>query len=602
MTLDSELRRHWRSTFPDAWECGDPTVKHKSKMLAFGSDDVEARAVGAMCPIVLFDFANVIKMPPPRHVNTWWDYCRECALPPLLHAFKNGAKVVVLCFERGSPGNKSIEQATRTRNTVPLTLDEVGTIVGDVPIPPRERWRDLVCNKRLVQEMTHYVTESLLNRDADAPVAAQNKGYVFTPPLGCKLFIHGGFVDLPPRGTPIARPPPYVYQVVHDLIEDPESMGHQHMECTATRCDEALFPPEQVQNLLEGELACLYYSKFYPDANCMVVTPDGDLIPQLLLMARDRIDPGTGAFRNVHIIKMVGVGGGGRHSAEYIDVNKLYLGILNDPVLRDAGVRDPVMAHCALACLVKNDYIRNFAFGIKYHTSPGDDGKIPHVFRAFYRDAARFASLFRSEQNLQPGLDAASTWRQPIVDEDVFHELAQHTYVSKYETAMSKKLKIDPLPVIASRVAPVQTYLQVHRKNSKCHMMPRRTSRVYARQLAWTLEYWLNNYRGSCAFESPTATHGGLSLYGWEVDAGMYRQADRVCNQRASLKRTYQSMHHNTKERGVGDSIYDPSSSSSPTPPSAQRPKSPNLPLSYSSNIGTTTTESPRLLKRSKMD
>ena len=542
MGIDSELRRLWKAMYPSAWEVDDPTYSPaQRRAMQTGDPAAAAAAVGSRHPISLFDFINTIKIPPPKSAVTWFDYLKKCSLVHIHNAYTNGAKVVVITKERGAPSIKAIEWGKRYANTHPAPLSAVPPIMGYGRIPRHIAWKDLIANKRVVQELIHYITHSLLDRDPESPIVQSNNGYIFKPPLGCKLYLHGGRWDLPPRGSPVGRAPPHVYEVTHDLVT--AASGAQEMHCTMQRCDPAMFPEQHVDQLLEGEMACLYYSTFFPDANCMITAPDGDLIPQLLLMARDRIDPATGAFRNVHTLRLVGVNGGGWHQPEYIDINKLYLSMLADPALQAAGVQDPVLAHCALCCLVKNDYIHKYGFGIGYYGSVKDgELRTPHVFRAFYRDPGRFAKLFTTVSNVPIGASPLSHWRQPLVDEKLFYELTQHMYVSMYEERAARSQKAELPPVIASRIPLIEAHLRERVKDPRKHIMSRATARVFARQLLWVLEYWINNPRASCAFESPTAQHGGISLYGWEMEAGICRQAERVSTERPSRKRSYEAM------------------------------------------------------------
>ena len=528
MGVDGVLRKFWRARYPQAWEVSDTSYRPGQAAVPTGDPSAEAAAVGQMTPIALFDYTNSIKVPPPKRTATWYDYFRDSILAPVLETFKNGAKVVNVSYERGSPPNKDREQLKRTRGIVPLTFDEVPPITGTGRIP-RDRWRELVGNKRLTHEMMQYITHSFLDREGD--VVKHNRGYVFKPPLGCKFYLHGAILDLPPRGSPVTRQEPVVYCVSHDLVQGPD--GEQRMACTMNLCDPAMFPSERVGNVLEAEMACLLYSTYYPTDNCMIITPDGDLIPQLLLMARDRIDPQTGNFRNVHIVKMVGVGGGGNHNAEYIDINRLYIAMLEDDILRKAGVKDPVLSQCALCCLIKNDYIHGYAFGIKYYAT-NSDVKVPHVFRAFFRDPKRFAALFQSTPEVSGDVFAR---RQPLIDEELFNEFTEHVYISKYEKDAEKKFGDLP-PIIASRAKPVREYLVQFRKNNKQHIMPQSTARVFGRQLLWVLEYWLNNYRGTGAFESPTIRYKDHSFYGWVCSAGIHMPAERVSVDRPSRRHT----------------------------------------------------------------
>lgn len=79
------------------------------------------------------------------------------------------------------------------------------------------------------------------------------------------------------------------------------------------------YPSNELEYLLEAEVACLYFARHHSNENCLFVTPDGDMLLQLLLMAPDRIDPVTGNFRNCHFLRLTLDG-----NDDFVDINALY--------------------------------------------------------------------------------------------------------------------------------------------------------------------------------------------------------------------------------------------------------------------------------------
>jgi hypothetical protein len=388
-------------------------------------------------------------------------------------------------------------------------------VISDQRCPSSLVWKHFFASHFFAAELVHYITEFLVFRNQE-----------FTPPVGGQFYLHGGRALPPPyvpggsggRGT---RPPPadpclfYVHHLVKERAVSTTTGGgqlyqrlQQEAVRTAGRDETGLYPTEALSQLREGELACLYYSTFYREAPCFFVSPDGDMLLQLLLQAPDRIDPQTGRFRNQHILRLLIPGG----QDEFVDINRLYMDIMADEELRRAGVADPITTLCGLGCLMKNDFIHGYAYGIGTYREPGDPERdIPFIYQTFLNEGARFSTMLRvltERGSVAHGLEV-------LIDEERFIEFTQRLYIYKYRKPIATYLKCSAHAVT---IEAAKRYLVEKRpKQPRCHMMSRSQARVFARQLQWVLEYWLNGYRGQCAVEHPLLRFQDLPYYGWTL-------------------------------------------------------------------------------------
>lgn len=153
--------------------------------------------------IVLFDYTAKLKYYPKDRVRNGHEYFENWFLPPIATAYEDGASVVYVCFDRGmfllssfkepfvsnllgSPINKDLEHKKRYRDTEFMEIPNFDgeTIITDTYIPPPEEWEGFVNNKQLVGELIHYVTQRLLDEQADLE-------HTFSPPPGKVRFLFG---------------------------------------------------------------------------------------------------------------------------------------------------------------------------------------------------------------------------------------------------------------------------------------------------------------------------------------------------------------------------------------------------------------------------
>lgn len=573
-------------------------------------------------PRALFIDANyVLKYSSPA-LETGLQFVNEHVLAPV-HAFTAaGGHTVALCFDRASPPNKSEEHRKRYARTQPMPTpppDIAAALVSDEAIVDADLWRPFTSNRYLAAQLVHYVTRTILGEHL--PELAR-----YTPPVHGRLFLHGGRRDPPPhpstgvpappgqppqdggRASPehgthrqdgrmsagrVPAPAPELLYVHHGVFADaptreqiaglPQHYRQHLLERQRAERRTGVDPahaPAVLGNLLEGELAVAYYAVHAaaPHEDAAFLTVDGDLVLILLLLARDRIDPATGRFRNRHVLWLKVPGAGG---TDTVDINALYEDISEDPAL--SGVHDPVLTWCLLTILIKNDFVHGYAPGIG--TWRGDDrtaqdssADMPFVFRAFLDAPDAWGALARvlTADRGDP--------RRPLevaVDRALFRRFTHYLYLRKWWPTMRRlATRIEALAAPPKRgtraartpaqvahalrwddaacavadpvawaaairaleavtgprdspralltsspaqldaaTAAVRTYLQHQQRKKPANHLPSDDAiDVKAEQVGWVLGYWLNGYRGTCAVEPPLARLNDVSRHGWERD------------------------------------------------------------------------------------
>lgn len=423
-----------------------------------------AGAPPAPVPPILYADANFVLKYSHPDFETGTDFVRRQVLADA-DAFlrERGGHTVYLCFDQASPPNKGATHSKRYARTTPMPTppaDVAAGLVTDEYIVPADTWPEFTANRYLAARLLHYVTHHILGDDLPEDVR-------YTPPLGKRLFIHGGRRLPPPypqldpsaeAGRPdhqdgrmsvrhVPRPEPellYVHYMVSTLSRSqvdglPRHYRQHLLEQQRTERRAGVDPaaaPAALLNLHEGEMAVVYYAAQQPDpaVDAAFLTVDGDLIFILLLMARDRIDPATGTFRNRHVLWLKIPAQGG---VDTVDVNRLYEDISEDPAL--SAVHDPVLTWTALSCLIFNDFMLRSLTGVGVWKGDvrGQDpsGDMPWLFRAFLDAPAAWSRLVRviTADRGDP--------RRPVevlVDEDDLASLLTYTYACKWWPSMAK--------------------------------------------------------------------------------------------------------------------------------------------------------------------
>lgn len=429
---------------------------------------------------------------------------------------RNDAEAFYLCFDRGSPVNKSAEHAKRYGGLKKLTVSDLDhvPIIDDNVIPNGNDWPNFANDRNLKQELLYYVTKRIVEEH-------ELGAFTFIPPPNKMLFVCGGTLQKPPPRKerlegkfPKFVPEPKVYYVGHEPEGDPDTIKLSQKYKRVKGCHN-VFPESQVSNLLEGEIMAVYFSKFYYQTSVIIISGDGDLIPILLLSSKDRIDPRTGEFRNRLYLRLVKKGGskganGERELYEDLDINLLYQLICDDPLFLKTGTRDPIISIMAACCLIQCDFIKGYCDGIGVDTNKGKGIPTPIILKTFLDNLFKYKDMV-----LIPLADSQRGKIDQVipvfVNENLFILFTEQCYVTKYLEKAQKKHGTKP----GKELDTVKYYLN-GLKSTKNKVMSHATARVFSRQLQWVLFYWINGFRGQCHVPSPIAVSLGLPYYGWE--------------------------------------------------------------------------------------
>lgn len=143
-----------------------------------------------------------------------------------------------------------------------------------------------------------------------------------------------------------------------------------------------------LNNLLEGEVAAMYYAQMHIERgeNVMFESPDIDMLMMLLLSCPDRLDPVSGNFIcNVFVHLKVSTPGLSR----YVDVHKLWVNIYQSkpmPIPKQVpskvfkkfeNTSEYVSKICAMCLLCGTDYVKNYCKGVTNRK----DGFIEDLFK-----------------------------------------------------------------------------------------------------------------------------------------------------------------------------------------------------------------------------
>lgn len=466
--------------------------------------------------VVCFDYTSALKMPPSEDIVNGRQYITQRFLPPIIEAFNQGATTVYVCLDRGSPMNKDAEHRRRYTNTVFMPVPEDGEedIISDMRIPNKDQWPGFVANKQLVGDLIYYITQSLLETQA-------KHENTFTPPPGKMLCLHGGRSTPPNRKQfPVLLPAPEVLFVQNTLVEQQTDYGLVNLVPKRSVGRMSDYPEAHVECLQEAELACLYFAKNYPQDDVLFVTPDGDMLLQLLLMAPDRINPETGTFRNTHYLQMrLG------EMSDFVNINALYLAIQNDETLK--LYENPVLTFVAVSTLLKNDYIHGFCYGVKTVPSEGPlshitTNNIPVVYQVLFSFARKYRSMFQVQPKIRTNMGNPCL---VTINDDLWTQYVHDCYIVRYRKTVAKKFK---RPVDTITIKDVSFVVSGY-ANANTHVLSDNRIRVFGRQLLWVLEYWHNNYRGECLVNPPHALYEDTSYYGWIIQSsGECLPADEV--------------------------------------------------------------------------
>lgn len=459
------------------------------------------------------------------------------------------AEAAILCLDRGSPPNKDMEHEKRYKDTQLLDINAISdnqVLISDNIIPDPSAWEGFTNHPKLKQELLYYVTQTIL----EPPVIKSTFQDFYTPPPGKCLFLFGGTTEKPlsdrGRRGPF-RPDSNLYYVANEsCVNYRDEDGQQIPISTEFKRRHGIYThetsgysPEAQTNLLEGEMAAMYFSKPYTlvEKNVLIMTVDGDVLIQALMACKDRIDPTTGNFKNKVYVRLIIPSSGGKEYTD-IDMNRMYFNLVKNPLFARAGISDPALPIAVASCLLKNDFFHGFAYGMDSVNADTDES-CPFVLYTLLTYLNKFGNtLVLMDETKETSSDVLSQLVTSFphvhlrVDEDVFVDFVEHLYVVKWLPSAKKKLikvkkttetlpapfDFTPHPIHSSDVELVKRYLD-GLSVAKKRIPKREEIRVFARMLEWTLTYFYNGYRGLCIIPDPLFKVDGLPYYGWEISA-----------------------------------------------------------------------------------
>jgi len=192
----------------------------------------------------------------------------------------------------------------------------------------------------------------------------------YKPAPGKTLCLHGGRLQYPSalQSGHFAYSEPYLLtfeSIIHNNESVVRKVGFSSHHRTET-----------INQLLEGEMAAVYYALNHLNSgdDVLITSGDGDLLLMLLMSSIDRIDPVTGVFKSRLFLCLEH-----QNNRTFIDLNQMWTNMRQS--LRpcsalvgesnfsaNADAYEFAAKLCAIGCLSGTDYVQNYCPGIKTRT------------------------------------------------------------------------------------------------------------------------------------------------------------------------------------------------------------------------------------------
>jgi hypothetical protein len=535
--------------------------------------------------VTLFDCTSKMKDYPEYIVKNGNDYIFKYVLYEAITflGMDGCSEAFFMCFDRGSPANKDNEHSNRYKNLNFSDLDKIGDdkiYISDNYIIDKKEWPLFANDKKLKQELIHYITTkiidvqdlSLSNSSSTVNSRASLKHYV--PPENKILFLFGGILEkptFPRRDRKSRRPDAELYYVTNEkqthLSNDDDDViygqtsNYKRISGIYKPIDECYKLDEQLE-LLEGELSCIYFSKPYIKSgkNILFITGDGDLLLQLLLTSKDRLNE-SGGFKNKIYLRLLVHDG-----FEDVDINSLFILMCEDPLFKNNGISDPPIYITLASCLIKNDYYSNFCNGIGNLNVSGCE--CPIILYSLLSMLCEFKDILSILPARRTNFEEVSIF----INEDLFIKFVYSIYVIKYKSLALKKIEkntpksekfnfknslsiLDELQLMIPNSCKINTFSshRITKKDIKMvndylnglnsiknRILSKDRMRVYCRMTEWILIYYYNSYRGKCKIISPLSTFDQESYYGWTISISDNKC---ICSEKVSKKRISDVYH-----------------------------------------------------------
>jgi hypothetical protein len=521
--------------------------------------------------VAIFDCTSKLKNYPEFVVKNGLDYIHKYVLYEAVTflGMDTGTEAFFLCFDRGSPANKDSEHANRYRdlkfhNIMDISDDKIFIDDETIISQNNDEWKLFANDKILKQELIHYITKRIVDFpdesnddnqclmiDDELYTHPKKKKYVYTPPENKMLFLFGGMRDTPNpkrRERLTKRPDHELYYVGNEKVTtnelEEEDIYYLNSKSTYKRISGIYSPrdnsykQEEQQELLEGELSCLYFAKpyIYSGKNILFISVDGDMLLQLLLLSKDRLNE-NGTFKNKVYLRLLLHG-----TYEDIDINSLFILMCEDPLFKNNGISDPPVYYTFASCLIQNDYFKNPCFGIKNVKISGIECN--YILYSILSMLGDYKNLIEITPIKRNNFEQVSI----SINEAQFIKFIQSVYVIKYKnlalkkmeknTPKSKRMELKnslslldefemimpsgvtknfvPHQITQKHITMVRQYLMDLPKINN-RMISDEKMRVFCRMTEWIFLNYYNSWRGNCKIPSPLSTLDRESYYGWTI-------------------------------------------------------------------------------------
>ncbi len=439
----------------------------------------------------------------------------------LFDTSRNVRELIVGVDRRPPPVKRMVAHATRYKNTDVYSA-KAGPYLPRRGIDPIPRpWINFAGNYKLLQrELYPRLFNALMNiipRPGQKlilhgfpgvseykTVPRQQAWTIDTNELGQQLQIHEWSADELPLTKQRERADPNLYNRIYLVEHVPKS----------AECPNGLIHKQEwreaCNDIAEMDIAMFFYDHWYQGQNMMFHCNDGDVIPQGLMYAQERVTLNN-VFRSNHYAclpykrksgnEVFAEGQAPRY--EYIDFNKLYILVKDDAPMLAAGIQNHVATLVFLIIMSGCDFFQGFMKGI---------GAEKGIWPVFFKSAEQYRHLVQMSKGVLPD---TRTPRAIVIDEQAFRLFICACYEEKYGKPTRKRVKRDDI-TMEDITAHVKAGAKG--KDDEAYLPPGKNEcRKWSRQVLWTLEYYKNGPLG--APPNPFDTWKGFPYYGYEMDA-----------------------------------------------------------------------------------
>lgn len=515
--------------------------------------------------VIVYDLMKDVKfMPtnpkdPQNSVNTLDDAIFYCTnkIKHLLHNRQFRVRVIVVCVDRKPPPVKRMVVHTKRYKKKNVFKAEDGKaylperLTDLIPNP----WIQFAGNYKLLQrEFYPRLFNAFMDGHHIVPEAGQmivlhgfpgkteyvpmysQKAYMDTDDRGFVAQVHmwKESTELPIRKQ-VEKDDPDLYNRIY-VIENVLPGGPVYPDGGIVKREWE----EAKNSISESDGAMFYYDHWFQNETIMFVCNDGDIFAYGLLYAFERVQKNN-TFRNLHIgmlpyksKKALGmIPENKRPKWEFVDFNKLYILVAEDPILGSAGVQNHELTVAFLLIMAESDFFKDYMKGI---------GK-ENIWKTFFNCIGIFSHMVQMSKGVERD---TRTYREVVLDEDLFRLFIYYCYIDKYGTSArariekedrkQKRRKVDDSSTL-TRDPLTYDQLRLHcslgkkAQSDPDYKLPdRNTIRNWGRKVLWNIRYYKNVPLGKQDVPNPFAMWDGLPFYPFIInpDTGKYQLCDEV--------------------------------------------------------------------------